>query len=144
MDWSKLRVGIAWEEDASSLSPLAAVDNLKLYSVPVAEDWADTAALLANLDLVIAADTAVAHLAGAMGRPVWMLLPHEAHARWLDKITISPWYPTMRLFRQTVPGDWRPVIRQVVAALGELPGPHQQMLRIERKSSTALAEAALI
>lgn len=133
MDWSKLRVGIAWEEDASSLSPLAAVDNLKLYSVPVAEDWADTAALLANLDLLITGDTAVAHLAGAMGRPVWTLLAHEAHPRWLDYKTASPWYPTMRLFRQEVPGDWKPVIRQLA-----------QTLTARRKSSTALAEAALI
>ena len=166
MDWKKLRVGLAWDGGLHDLLPLAAIQNISYYSLqrnqlvqavanPVREfplidaaagldDFADSAALLANLDLVITADTAVAHLASAMGRQVWMLLPHEAHARWLDKRAASPWYPTMRLFRQTVPGDWKTVIRQVVAALGELPGPHQEILRIERKSSTALAEAALI
>jgi tetratricopeptide (TPR) repeat protein len=80
-------------------------------------DFADTAALMANLDLVIAVDTAVAHLAGAMGIPVWVLLPFVPDWRWLMKREDSPWYPTMRLFRQSAAGDWDSVIRNVARAL---------------------------
>jgi len=77
------------------------------------KDFADTAALLANLDLVIAADTAVVHLAGAMGTPVWTLLPFAPDWRWLLDRSDSPWYPTMRLFRQPSIGDWASVIAEV-------------------------------
>ena len=69
-------------------------------------DFANTAALIANLDLVISADTAVAHLAGAMGKPLFLLLPFAADFRWLRERTDSPWYPTARLFRQPRFGDW--------------------------------------
>jgi hypothetical protein len=81
------------------------------------KDFADTAALIANLDLVIAVDTAVVHLAGAMGKPVWTLLPFASDWRWLLDRADSPWYPTMRLFRQATPGDWDGVIRRVAAEL---------------------------
>jgi len=81
------------------------------------KDFADTAALIANLDLVIAVDTAVAHLAGAMGKPVWTLLPYAADWRWMLERQDSPWYPTMRLFRQPYGGDWDSVITRVVEAL---------------------------
>jgi hypothetical protein len=77
------------------------------------KDFADTAALLANLDLVIAVDTAVVHLAGAMGKPVWTLLPFAPDWRWLLDRSDSPWYPTMRLFRQPSIGDWDSVIAEV-------------------------------
>jgi len=80
-------------------------------------DFADTAALIANLDLVIAVDTAVAHLAGAMGKPVWTLLPFVPDWRWLLEREDSPWYPTMRLFRQPAIGDWETVIGQIKDAL---------------------------
>ncbi|HEY1684761.1 MAG TPA: tetratricopeptide repeat protein [Tepidisphaeraceae bacterium] len=80
-------------------------------------DFADTAALVANLDLVISVDTAVAHLAGAMGKPVWMLLPYLPDWRWMLEREDSPWYPTMRLFRQNVRGDWEGVIRRISDAL---------------------------
>ncbi|HVC62987.1 MAG TPA: glycosyltransferase [Acetobacteraceae bacterium] len=80
-------------------------------------DFADTAALLSQLDLLIAVDTSVAHLAGALGIPVWLMLPARADWRWLTQRDDSPWYPTMRLFRQTQPGDWRGVVEQVIAAL---------------------------
>jgi tetratricopeptide (TPR) repeat protein len=69
-------------------------------------DFADTAALIANLDLVITVDSAVAHLAGEMGKPVWVLLPFAPDWRWLLDREDSPWYPTMRLFRQPTRGDW--------------------------------------
>jgi tetratricopeptide (TPR) repeat protein len=80
-------------------------------------DFADTAALIANLDLVITIDTAVAHLAGAMGKPTWLLLQYAADWRWFHGRTDSPWYPTMRIFRQPMPGDWPGVVRAVAAAL---------------------------
>lgn len=82
-------------------------------------DMADTAALIANLDLVITVDTAVAHLAGAMGRPVWTLVQFNPDWRWLLDRDDSPWYPTMRLFRQTSPGDWPEVTRRVRTCLAE-------------------------
>jgi len=80
-------------------------------------DFADTAALIANLDLLITADTAVAHLAGAMGKPVWLLLPFAPDWRWLLGRRDSPWYPTMRLFRQPSPGDWRAPIQRIIREL---------------------------
>jgi hypothetical protein len=80
-------------------------------------DFADTAALIANLDLVIAVDTAVAHLAGALGKPVWVLLPFVPDWRWMLDREDSPWYPTMRLFRQPAIGDWETPISRIVEAL---------------------------
>jgi len=80
-------------------------------------DFAATAALLSELDLVVTVDTAIAHLAGALGRPVWILLPHVADWRWLREREDSPWYPTARLFRQPRPGDWGSVIERVAAEL---------------------------
>ena len=82
-------------------------------------DFADTAAAIAELDLVISVDTVVAHLAGAMGKPVFLLLPYAPDWRWLLERTDSPWYPTARLFRQKQPGDWQAVVASVAAALGE-------------------------
>jgi Tfp pilus assembly protein PilF len=81
------------------------------------KDFSDTAAAIANLDLIISVDTALAHLAGAMGRPVWVLLHFNSDWRWLLAREDTPWYPTMRLFRQPVPGDWNNVFEQVLAEL---------------------------
>ena len=72
---------------------------------------------MAQLDLVIAVDTSVAHLAGALACPVWVLLPFAPDWRWLLDRDDNPWYPTMRLFRQPVPGDWTSVVQNVRAAL---------------------------
>jgi hypothetical protein len=83
-------------------------------------DFADTAALIELLDLVISIDTSVVHLAGALARPVWVLLPFSADFRWLTDRTDSLWYPTMRLFRSSSPQDNTDPIRRVVAALKEM------------------------
>jgi len=81
-------------------------------------DFADTAAVIANLDLVISVDTAVAHLAGAMGKPCWLLLPdYRCDWRWLTARGDTPWYPSMRLFRQPAGGGWDGVVRALAAAL---------------------------
>ncbi|MGI0487986.1 tetratricopeptide repeat protein [Pantanalinema rosaneae CENA516] len=123
----------------STMMPLAAVEQVQLYSLQVGfhatditeggliqpitdlssllTDFAATAAIVAQLDLVISVDTAVAHLAGALGKPVWVLLPYAADWRWLLDREDSPWYPTMRLFRQSTPGDWQGVIQRVITAL---------------------------
>lgn len=85
-------------------------------------DFADTAALISNLDIIISVDTAVAHLAGALGRPVWILLPYAPDWRWMLEREDTPWYPTMRLFRQSRFGDWYDVIANVEEALKELLG----------------------
>ncbi|MFM0662535.1 tetratricopeptide repeat protein [Paraburkholderia sediminicola] len=77
----------------------------------------DTAALIMNLDLVIAVDTGVAHLAAALGKPVWVLLPANSDWRWLEERSDSPWYPAMKLFRQTLLGDWPTVVAEVAKAL---------------------------
>jgi tetratricopeptide (TPR) repeat protein len=95
-------------------------DAQLLESAPVATflgdrqaDLADTSAMIATLDLVITVDTAIAHLAGALGKPVWVLLPFSADWRWLRQRDDSPWYPTARLFRQPALGDWGGVVTQV-------------------------------
>jgi hypothetical protein len=80
-------------------------------------DFDDTAAIIANLDLVISVDSAVAHLAGALGKPVWVLSRFDACWRWLAHRTDSPWYPSLRLYRQATPGDWDGVLTRVVAYL---------------------------
>ena len=83
-------------------------------------DDGDTAAAISQLDLVLSVDTSVAHLAGAMGKPVWLMLPKAADWRWLENREDSPWYPTMRLFRQRVQGEWSEVVERVGAALQAL------------------------
>ncbi|HMA51626.1 MAG TPA: tetratricopeptide repeat protein, partial [Magnetospirillaceae bacterium] len=123
----------------SEFSPLLAISGISFVSlqkgVPAAqvaslpldlrpfdameevEDFADTAALIANLDLVISVDTSVAHLAGALGKPVWILSRFDGCWRWLQDRDDSPWYPTARLFRQRSPGDWAEVVARVREAL---------------------------
>jgi len=83
------------------------------------QDFADTAALIAQMDLVISIDTSVAHLAGALGKPVWIMLPFSADWRWLRDRDDSPWYPTARLFRQPQRGAWHDVVQRVAEALSE-------------------------
>jgi hypothetical protein len=113
----KMSTGIEWhslqkdvpEDDRSGLKSIPAIVD---YTASL-NDFSDTAALIAELDLVISVDTVVAHLAGALGKSVWILLPFHPDFRWLRGRTDSPWYPTARLFRQTHNGDWGGVIDQV-------------------------------
>jgi len=84
-------------------------------------DFADTAALISELDLVIAVDTAVAHVAGALGKPVWVMLPFAPDWRWHLGRGDTGWYPSMRLFRQPMPADWDSVISSVCRELGQVP-----------------------
>ncbi|UZJ42182.1 tetratricopeptide repeat protein [Prosthecochloris sp. SCSIO W1101] len=87
-------------------------------------DFAETAGLIEQLDLVISVDTAVAHLAGAMGKEVWVLLPEVPDYRWLKEGSVSPWYPTMRLFRQVPGEDWKSVVKKVKKALSSVESAH--------------------
>ncbi|MBT3904407.1 MAG: glycosyltransferase family protein [Rhodospirillaceae bacterium] len=123
--------------DLELFRPLAKIKNISLYSLQVGRaedvvgvlgegvtelkthltDFAETAAAIECLDLVISVDTAVAHVAGALGKPVWVLLPHVPDWRWLLDRDDSPWYPTLRLFRQGQPGDWAGVVENVMNEL---------------------------
>jgi hypothetical protein len=98
----------------------ALTDEFDIHTLgPAIGDFTDTLAILETLDLVITVDTSVAHLAGAAGRPVWVLVPAYFEWRWLVGRTDSPWYPSMRLFRQRELGNWEPVIEEVRMALQE-------------------------
>jgi tetratricopeptide (TPR) repeat protein len=92
-------------------------------------DFAETAGAIVNLDLVIAVDTAVVHLAGALAKPTWVMLPFSPDWRWLLEREDSPWYPTLRLYRQPRPGDWESVIARVVADLRERAAAHARSER---------------
>jgi len=80
----------------------------------------DTAAVMEHMDLIITVDTAIAHLAGALGRPVWLLLPYSTDWRWIVNRTDSPWYPTMRIFKQPTPFDWDNVMTAVYYELEQI------------------------
>ena len=105
-------VGLQHGPRHAELAPLGIPDLS-----PALADWSETAALVSALDLVITVDTAVAHLAGALGRPAWVMLPHAPDWRWQLNRPDSPWYASLRLFRQAVPGDWDSVVRAAAAAL---------------------------
>jgi tetratricopeptide (TPR) repeat protein len=119
-----LRDDLEWHRLQKDLRP---ADQAALRSLPLIrdhssliEDFSDTAALIGELDLVISIDTSVAHLAGALGKPVWIMLSFHCDFRWLRDRTDSPWYPTARLFRQRCDGDWNDVTVRVVEALKTL------------------------
>jgi len=140
MDISKFRVGLVWHGNPkiphkhlslNHFAGLFGINDVSFYSLQKGEaaeeakhprlidytaeirNFSDTAAIIENLDLIITIDTAVAHLAGALGKPVWTLLRFSPDWRWLLNREDSPWYPTMRLFRQPAPGDWESVITKV-------------------------------
>ncbi len=101
-----------------SLNPPEGMNIVDLHNE--LNDFTDTAAVIENLDLIISVDTAVAHLAGALAKPVWTLLPYVPDWRWLLEREDSPWYPTMRLFRQPEPGNWKAVMERVAGELSKL------------------------
>ena len=106
--------GVRWV----ALQKSAAAHDLDLLDWTAdLHDMGATAALIESLDLVISVDSSVAHLAGALGRPVWLLNRFDSCWRWLKARTDSPWYPTMRQFRQTKAGEWQPVVAAVVETL---------------------------
>jgi tetratricopeptide (TPR) repeat protein len=113
--WISLQKGPAQEQLAGLPSDLIVWDGSGND-----RDLAETAALVATLDLVISTDTCVAHLAGAMGKPVWILLPYLSDWRWMQQVETSPWYPTAQLFRQQAPGDWAGVLEHVMGELSEV------------------------
>jgi len=139
--------GYAWHKSVplEMFAPLARIEGVTFYSLQTGfpaqhaaqissdldlidlsaglHDFSDTAGLISNLDLVISVDTAVAHLAGAMGKTIWTLVPENADWRWGDEGEGSAWYPTMRLFRQQADGDWSGVVEQLGAALKERTTP---------------------
>jgi hypothetical protein len=139
----RMKVGIVWATNSSYLNsaarsvpiryflPLTRESRIQCWSLQVGPavadtpggmvdlseeliDFAETAAVISGLDLVITVDTAVAHLAGSLGKPVWLLLPYASEWRWLLDREDTPWYPGMRLFRQTRPGEWGDVLDRVV------------------------------
>lgn len=105
--------------DAGQLEPWRKQERLFDWNGTL-QDFSDTAHVIQQLDLIISVDTAVAHLAGALNKPTWLLLPHNADFRWLHQTQQSPWYPTMRLFRQHDRGNWGSVMSDVQAALDDL------------------------
>jgi len=109
--WYSLQVGARRDDLAEA--PIGAIEDL----APLLDDFAATAAILSQLDLVITADTAVAHLAGALGRKTWVMLPFAPDWRWLMHRPDSPWYPTLRLVRQIERGDWTGVTSRIAEAL---------------------------
>jgi len=111
--WVSLQKGEAAEQVKELPEDLFVVDGSSGD-----KNLAETAGLVAMLDLVITTDTCIAHLAGAMGKPVWIMLPHLADWRWMEKVETTPWYPTARLFRQQSPGDWVGVLERISAELG--------------------------
>jgi tetratricopeptide (TPR) repeat protein len=119
-----LQMGAGRAQLESSPLPLdLPILDLPIIDLPIIDlseqigDMADTAALLEHLDLLIGVDTSVVHLAGALGRPVWMLTPAAPDWRWMSGREDSPWYPTLRLFRQKKLGDWQPVVARIAAEL---------------------------
>ena len=142
-----LRVGLAWKGSAShprdlersippaALAPLAELPGVTWYGFqreetlaapfpaiqslgPLLENFSDTAYALSAMDLVITVDTAITHLAGAMGIPVLLLVTHVPDWRWMLERDDSPWYPTLRIYRQPSPGDWQTVVQRVLSDLG--------------------------
>jgi len=138
---NKLKIGITWQGnpnhgrdqhrtiDLTKLTPLLNLPNTQYYSLqknpttklpaklidlnPDLTNFLETAGAIENLDLIITIDTATAHLAGALNKPTWLLLPENADWRWQRKGTTTNWYPSMKLYRQQKQGEWEPVIEKI-------------------------------
>jgi len=143
VDFYSLQVGPGREQLLELPAGMTITDATELV-----RDFSDTAAIIAGLDLVISVDTAVAHLAGALGKPVWTLLPFVAEWRWLLEREDTPWYPTMRLFRQTSAGDWQGVFSRVRSELKQLLGNaaalNQLGITLLKSASIRRADQALL
>ncbi len=160
-----LRIGLAWQgnpdfphdaqrsiADASVLAPLLALPGIQWVSLhkdnthvlpgvqcpePPLQDFGGTTALMATLDLVVCVDTAVAHLAGAMHLPCWLMLPaYMTDWRWMRERDDTPWYPSLTLVRQTTPGDWAGVVAGIAARL-QAPGAAQAIRSLRRPQTSA-------
>ena len=142
------KVGLVWgghslPGSAEVFRPLCEIDGIDFYGLQTGKpgedakvletttgfrtnlgdklnNFADTAAIISQLDLVITIDTATAHLAGAMGRQVWVLLPFAPDWRWFLDRNDSPWYQTMRLFRQSEPGNWQQPLKEIEKSLHKI------------------------
>jgi hypothetical protein len=115
--------GVSWFslQTGERSGDIASLDGVKITDLsPWLTDFAETAAAVCHLDIVISVDTSVAHLAGALGRPIWLLLRYPPEWRWLLEREDSPWYPTARLFRQREEGDWLEVVHEVAVALAQM------------------------
>jgi hypothetical protein len=108
------------EPRPADLPVLARLGSAVTDLAPMLGDFSDTAAAVGALDLIVSVDTSVAHLAGALGRPTWVLLPYALDWRWLRDREDSPWYPTMRLFRQRKAGEWDTVLHRLPAELARV------------------------
>ena len=115
IQWHSLQVG----SRAADLNHLNLAEKITDWGSRF-RDFSDTARVVSQLDLVISVGTAVAHLAGALGKPVWTLHPFAAEWRWMLGREDSPWYPSMRLFRQPAPGDWKGLLQRVRSELAAL------------------------
>jgi hypothetical protein len=162
-DEGRLRVGLLWSVSdwgharsvpLPALAPLFALDEVQFFSLqqgeaardpllhrlpveclsPRTASMAMAAAAMSAMDLVITPDAMAAHLAGSLGRPTWVLLKHDADWRWMEARDDSPWYPTVRLFRQPRPGDWNGVGQQVAAHLRILARTHLHSQRVSEAS----------
>ncbi|MFM7420128.1 MAG: glycosyltransferase family 9 protein [Alphaproteobacteria bacterium] len=116
IDESTAWFGIQKGMPTTDLEALSAVPNLRIFDADIT-DFEDTAALVAEMDLIITVDTSLAHLAGSMGRECWVMLPFNPDWRWLLNRDDSPWYPSVQLFRQSHIGDWAGVMAQLRVAL---------------------------
>ena len=119
VNFFSLQIGDAVEQMKQAQAPVVDL-------APLTADMADTAAFLAHLDLVITIDTSIAHLAGALAKPVWILLPANADWRWMEEREDSPWYPTARLFRQRELDNWKDPLDRVRTCLGTLLPPPRE------------------
>jgi ADP-heptose:LPS heptosyltransferase len=106
-------------DQLANLPEVMRVETLGAFDVGK-DAFVDTAAIMESLDLIVTSDTSVAHLAGALGRPVWLATKHTPDWRWMLKRSDTPWYPTMRLFRQPVRGDWASVFADMADALEQM------------------------
>lgn len=135
-----LQKGQGREQIEAALKKFAAVDvGLELDNGD--DGFIDTAAVLHCIDLLVTCDTAVAHLAGALGRPVWVLLKHVPDWRWGLEGRRTPWYPTMRLFRQSAPGDWYGTVAAVADALQMLGAARRELLEETSTGAVGFGEA---